>query len=81
MRIVNAEYTIDIFAINEFKTDSSISDNELHIIGYNIVQKDRNRYGGDVILYIRNNIPFSEKIDLTPKDLKMVCIEIKGPNI
>ena len=78
MRIVFAEYTFDIFAINESKISSSISDNELHIIGYNIVRKDRNRHGGGVVLYIRDNIPFSGRIDLTPKDLEMVCIGING---
>ena len=80
MRIVLAEYSFDILAINESKIDSSISDNELHIIGNNIFRKDRNRHGGGMILYIRDNIPFSKRIDLTPKDLEKVCIEINRPH-
>ena len=73
IRVLLTEYTFDILAINESKIDNSISDNELHIFGYDI-RKDRNRYGGGVVLYVRDNIPFSER-----KDLEMVCIEINRP--
>ena len=74
IRVLLTEYTFDILTINESKIDNSISDNELHIFGYDIIRKDRNRYGGGVVLYVRDNIPFSERKDLIPKDLEMVCI-------
>ena len=32
--------------------DSSISNNEINISGYEVVRKDRNRNGGGVALYI-----------------------------
>jgi hypothetical protein len=32
-----------------------------------------------VVLYVRDNIPFSERKDLVSKDLEMVCIEINRP--
>ena len=79
VRVLLTEYTFDILAINESKIDNSISDNELHIFGYDIIRKDRNRYGGGVVLYVRDNIPFSERKDLISKDLEMVCIEINRP--
>ena len=79
IRVLLTEYTFDILAINESKIDNSISDNELHIFGYDIIRKDRNRYGGGVVLYVRDNIPFSERKDLISKDLEMVCIEINRP--
>jgi hypothetical protein len=34
---------------------------------------------GGVVLYVRDNIPFSERKDLISKDLEMVCIEINRP--
>ena len=37
LRIVLAEYTFAILAINKSKIDCSISNDELHIIGYNVV--------------------------------------------
>ncbi len=43
IRVLLTEYTFDILAINESKIDiNSISDNELHIFGYDIIRKDRN---------------------------------------
>ena len=37
--------------------------------------------GGGVVLYVRDNIPFSERKDLISKDLEMVCTEINRPNL
>lgn len=70
----------DIFAINESKIDESIPDNEISIPGYNLIRKDRNRAGGGVVLYIRDNIPFSDREDLVPSSLEMVCAEINRPH-
>ena len=39
----------DIICVNETLCDSSISDSELHLPGYNILRKDRNRGGGGVV--------------------------------
>ena len=38
---------IDVFAVNESKIDSSVTDNEISMIpGYNMIRKDRNRFWG-----------------------------------
>lgn len=66
----------DIFAINESKIDELPSDNEISIPGYSFIRKDRNRAGGGVVLYIRENISFSNGEDLVPCSLEMVCAEI-----
>ena len=34
---------IDILAINETKLDSTIKDNEVHLPGYDVVRKDREK--------------------------------------
>ena len=69
-----------ILAINESKIDDSILDNEININGYNIVRKDRNRSDGGVVLYIRDTISFSERKDLVPESLEMICIEVRWPH-
>jgi len=45
-----------------------------------LFRKNRNRAGGGVVLYIRDNIPFSNREDLVPSSLEMVCAEISRPN-
>ena len=61
LRVLLADSSIDILAINESKIDDSIPDNEINIVGYIMVRNDRNRYGGGVVLYIRDTISFSER--------------------
>ncbi len=55
IRIMLTNYPFDILAINETKLDSSISDSEIYINGYTIIRKDRNRNGGGIAIYIKNN--------------------------
>ena len=43
---------------------------------YTILRFDRNRFGGGVALYMKNNISSSEGKDLVPDNLEMLCIEI-----
>ncbi len=71
-----SDYPFDILAINESKIDPSISNSEISIQHYSIVRLDRNRYGGGVVLYIKNNIPYVERQDLVSDDLEMICIEV-----
>ena len=69
----------DIFAINESKIDELTPDNEINIRGYNLIRKDRNRAGGGVVFYIRD-ISFSNREDMVPSRLEMVCAEINRPH-
>ena len=73
---------LDILAINETKLDSSISNNEIHFEGYDVVRLDREvngRYGGGVCIYIRNNRNFRIREDLIDKNLELLMIEIVNP--
>ncbi|CAB3989895.1 RNA-directed DNA polymerase from transposon BS [Paramuricea clavata] len=79
IRLILSNNALDILAINESKIDNQISNNEIHIDGFNIIRKDRNRFGGGVVLYVRQNISFSDRIDLIPDELEMVCIELSLP--
>ena len=76
LRVILVNTSLDILAINETKIDDSVSSNEISIVGYQLIRKDRNRHGGGVLMYIRESIPFSERNDLVHDSLELICVEI-----
>ena len=70
---------LEVLAVNESKLDNTITDGEIHIPGYVITRKDRNRHGGGVALYIKEDISFSVRHDLAPAQLETICLEINLP--
>ena len=79
LRLMLPNSKIDVFAVNESKIDSSITDNEISIPGYNMIRRDRNRFGGGVVVYIREVHSFKERKDLNLENLEMICCEINKP--
>ena len=83
LRVVMSQFKdIDILAINETKLDATIKDGEVHLPGYDVVRKDREgngRNGGGVCIYIRNNINFQLRADLSPNNLECLTVEISKP--
>ena len=69
----------DVITLNETRLDDSVLNGEVEIPGYDIVRRDRNRNGGGVAIYIRNNIPFTIRKDLMPDNLELLCVELKKP--
>ena len=69
---------IDILIIVETKTDSTFLLNQFAIQGYSKPYKfDRNRPGGGVFIYVREDIPSREsKIHNTPEDIEIILIEV-----
>ena len=65
----------DIICIVESWLDPSILDNEISIVNYSLVRLDRSRHGGGVLLYIKDNLPFSVIIS-SPESLEFICIKI-----
>ena len=63
--------------MNETKVDDSISDDDIEIEGYIVNRKDRNRFGGDVAIYIHSTIQFTLHEDL--KDLETSTMELNLP--
>ena len=48
---------LDVLMITEIKLDDSFPEQQFHIEGFNIpFRLDRNRHGGGLLLYVRNNI-------------------------
>lgn len=70
----------DLFSLNETRLDSTVSDGEIQICGYDIVRNDRTRRGGGVCIYLRSSINYQIRSDVVPDDIEAVCLEIYKPN-
>jgi hypothetical protein len=83
LKILLNDNPIDVLAINETRLDSSITDCEVFISGYDIFRRERNtngRHGGGVCFYVRTSINCTPRHDLNFKDLENLCIEIRKPD-
>ena len=71
---------IDLLAFNETRLDSSFTDNQVCLNGYDIIKKDRSRNGGGVCIFVRSSINYKIRSDLISTDLEAVCVEITKPH-
>ena len=69
--------SLDVLTVNETRLDISILDSEVEIPGYDIVRLDRNRNGGGVAIFIRENISYFIRQDLVIDTLELLCIEVR----
>ena len=68
---------LDLFLISESKLDSTFPMNQFHIFGFKVFRRDRNRFGGGLILYINKNIPCKPLNDHPDfSNLELIAIEI-----
>ena len=75
-----AHNEIDILSINETKLNETISDNEVNILGYDIVRRDRTTDGGGgVCFYVKISVNFTLRNDLNMETLENLCLEIQQP--
>lgn len=82
LRVFLSELWFDVFAVNETRLHETISDDEVHIEGYDIVRRDRpisGRNGGGVCFYVRSDINFVVRRDLSSTELEILSIEIRKP--
>ncbi len=68
-----------VLAVSETWADTSVTDQELHVEGYSLVRKDRDRKGGGVCLYISDKIPHNVREDLQHTKLEGIWIELYLP--
>ena len=66
--------------ITESKLDSSVTNAEVNINGYSIIRNDRNRNGGGVACYIRNDLCFNIK-NIFSNSIEHVFFEILIPKV
>ena len=82
LRVFMSSSKIDILMINETKSDSTIHDNEVHLTGFEIVRTDckvNGRNGGGVCIYLRTNLNYKIRNDLSNDKLECLTIEITKP--
>ena len=69
----------NICLISETKLDDSFPDQQFHVNGYKMFRKDRNKFGGGLILFVKENIPskvlntfrFSEECEIISIDFSI----------
>ena len=69
----------DICLISETKLDDSFPDQQFHVNGYKMFRKDRNKFGGGLILFVKENVPckvlntfrFSEECEIISIDFSI----------
>ena len=67
----------DLFLISESKLNTTFPMNQFHIFGFKVFRRDRNRFGGGLILYVNKNIPCRPLNDHpTFPNLELITIEI-----
>ena len=69
----------DIIGISETELDKTINDCDIHVPGYRVIRKDRNCYGGGVLMYLNEsfNVKYREDLDF---DIESISVEIKIGN-
>ena len=58
IKLLLSQNDVHILSVNETWLDNFVLNNEIEIEGFQILRKDRNRNGGGVAIYIRNNLHF-----------------------
>ena len=79
LRITAKSTNVAIIGISESKLDESVLEPEIEIDDYKILWCDRNRHGGGVACYIRNNLSYNI-ISVFPSEIESVFFEILLPN-
>ena len=69
-----------VIGICESKLDKSITNSEILIDNYDLPRCDRNRNGGEVACYIRNDLSYTQK-NLFPNGIENVFFEIHLPKL
>ena len=69
----------DIIGISETKLDKTINDCNICVPGYRMIRKDRNCYGGGVLMYLNESLNVKHREDLD-FDIESISVEIKIGN-
>ena len=80
LRLMIEDKKPHIIGINETKIDQLINDSVINNEGYEVVHRDRNKFGGGVALYIHKSINFKVREDLMKYDIETISVQIKIGN-
>ena len=68
-----------MWGICESKLGASVLEQEINIDNYKILRCDRNRQGGGVVCYIRNELSYNIR-SVFPSEIENIFFEILLPN-
>ena len=80
LRVFLAYNSVDVLSLCETKLDSSFNDSDVHVPGFEIIRRDRNRHGGGVCIYVNTSLNFSIRSDLSIQNLENLAVEIRYPH-
>ena len=61
LRSIAKKSNAAVIGITESKLDESVLNSEIHIDNYSLIRCDRNRHGGGVACYVRDDISYNQK--------------------
>ena len=68
---------LDIFLVSETKIDHSLPNQQFSIDGYKTYRRDRNNFGGGLLFYVNENIPFGElTTEQTDTNFEIIFLEM-----
>ena len=68
---------LDIFLVSETKIDRSFLNQQFSIDGYKTYRRDRNNFGGGLLFYVNENIPFGElTTEQTDTNFEIIFLEM-----
>nr|XP_053634209.1 uncharacterized protein LOC128689774 [Cherax quadricarinatus] len=79
IRILANKIRAAVITISESWLDDTVTDDEVKLEGYNIKRLDRNRKGGGVCAYIRNDLAYNPRPDLNNNKLEILWFEVLLP--
>ena len=79
VRTLVVEFNTEIVCVTETWLDDSVMDLEIEVSGYVVQRKDRERSGGGVCMYIRSNLAFNPRSELSTDQLENLWVEIILP--
>ena len=68
-----------VIALTDTWLDDSVNDSELRMNNYCLIRSDRNRQGGGVCLFIRENLTFNCRLDIITDSIETLWVEILQP--
>ena len=81
INVLAAEYNFDVICLTETWLDNSIDANSIRLIDYrDPFRLDRNRHGGEVLAYVKNNIYCVRRFDFESPDVEILWLELKTVN-
>ena len=78
LRTLAFKTDISALGITETKLDNTVSNEELKIDGYNLLRSDRNKNGGRVACYIKNNIAHNHQSSIS-ENIENIVLDILLP--